>query len=107
MAPVLVKNSSSKRRTVARRYDGLFNVSKQTVIFSQRPELHQHTFELNFQVDHLRVSISKSGADGGEKPLGDVSLERFALVFALAKFDMNVDINLRYAVVEDCLSTAE
>jgi vacuolar protein sorting-associated protein 13A/C len=60
-------------------------------------------FELNFQVDHLRASISKSDTDGGEKPLGDVSLERFALVFALARFDMDVNVNLRYATVDDRL----
>ncbi|KAJ7293574.1 vacuolar protein sorting-associated protein 13 [Mycena rebaudengoi] len=60
-----------------------------------RPELHQHIFELNFQVDNLRASLAKTGSDGVEKPLGDVTLQRFALVFALAKFDMKVDVNLR------------
>jgi vacuolar protein sorting-associated protein 13A/C len=57
--------------------------------------LHQHIFELNFQVDNLRASLAKTGSDGVEKPLGDVTLERFALLFALAKFDMKVDVNLR------------
>ncbi|KAJ7634302.1 vacuolar protein sorting-associated protein 13 [Mycena polygramma] len=61
----------------------------------RRPELHQHIFELNFQVDNLRASLAKTASDGVEKPLGDVTLERFALVFALAKFDMKVDVNLR------------
>ncbi|KAJ6610914.1 vacuolar protein sorting-associated protein 13 [Mycena sp. CBHHK59/15] len=61
----------------------------------QRPELHQHVFEFNFQVDNLRASLAKTGSDGTEKPLGDVTFERFALLFALAKFDMKVDVNLR------------
>lgn len=62
---------------------------------AQRPELHQHIFELNFHVDNLRASIAKTGSDGTERPLGDVSLQRFALTFALAKFDMKVNVNLR------------
>ncbi|KAJ7487596.1 vacuolar protein sorting-associated protein 13 [Mycena galericulata] len=60
-----------------------------------RPELHQHIFELNFQVDILRASLAKTGSDGAERPLGDVTFQRFALVFALAKYDMKVDVNLR------------
>ncbi|KAF8216245.1 hypothetical protein K438DRAFT_1748990 [Mycena galopus ATCC 62051] len=60
-----------------------------------RPELHQHVFELNFQVDNLRASLAKTGSDGVEKTLGDVELQRFGLMFALAKFDMKVDVNLR------------
>ncbi|KAJ7783787.1 vacuolar protein sorting-associated protein 13 [Mycena maculata] len=61
----------------------------------QRPELHQHIFELNFQVDNLRASLAKTGSDGAEKPMGDVTFQRFALLFALKKFDMKVDVNLR------------
>ncbi|KAJ7706184.1 vacuolar protein sorting-associated protein 13 [Mycena rosella] len=61
----------------------------------QRPELHQHIFELNFQVDNLKASLAKTGSDGAERPLGDVTFQRFALLFALAKFDMKVDVNLR------------
>ncbi|KAF7339474.1 hypothetical protein MSAN_02161700 [Mycena sanguinolenta] len=61
----------------------------------QRPELHQHIFELNFQVDNLRASLAKTTNDGVEKALGDVELQRFGLFFALAKFDMKVDLNLR------------
>ncbi|KAJ7254114.1 hypothetical protein B0H12DRAFT_1202424 [Mycena haematopus] len=59
------------------------------------PELHQHIFELNFQVDNLRASLAKTASDGVEKTLGDVELQRFGLFFALAKFDMKVDVNLR------------
>jgi vacuolar protein sorting-associated protein 13A/C len=61
-----------------------------------RPELHQHIFELAFSVDQLRVLVSKTNSDSEEKLLGDVNLERFALDFALAKFDMQVDVRLRY-----------
>jgi vacuolar protein sorting-associated protein 13A/C len=61
----------------------------------QRPELHQHTFELNFSVDELQVAISKIDSQGQEKSFGHVTLQRFALAFALAKFDMSVDVNLR------------
>jgi vacuolar protein sorting-associated protein 13A/C len=61
----------------------------------QHPELHQHTFELNFSVDELQVAIAKVDPQGLEKRFGHVSLQRFALAFALAKFDMSVDVNLR------------
>lgn len=63
---------------------------------NQRPEFRQHIFELSFQVDNLRASLSKADNDGVEKPLGDVSFGRFALAFVMAKFDMKVDVNLRY-----------
>lgn len=74
-------------------------ISPQFQQYIQRPELRQHIFELNFQVDNLRATISKSTPEGVEKPLGDVSFERFALVFALAQYDMKVDINLRYVFI--------
>ena len=64
----------------------------------QRAEWHQRTFELNFAVDNLRAAIAKSNGDGGEKPLGDVVLERFELGFWLARFDMHVNVNLRYEI---------
>lgn len=59
--------------------------------------MHQRTFELNFQVDTLRASIFKSQVEDGEKLLGDVSFNQFALTFGLEKYDMTVDINLGYA----------
>ena len=62
----------------------------------QRPQLRQHIFELNFQVDNLQASLSKSDGNSNEKPLGDVTFDHFALTFAMAKYDMNVDVNLRY-----------
>ncbi|KIM48205.1 hypothetical protein M413DRAFT_439924 [Hebeloma cylindrosporum] len=60
----------------------------------EHPELRQHIFELNFQVEKLRAVISKSGTDGVEKPLGDLHLEGFSLSFALAKFEMKVEVKL-------------
>lgn len=63
----------------------------------QHPEIRQHIFELDFEVDTLRGAISKSNSDGSEKPLGEVVFQQFRLAFSLLKFNMNVDINLRYA----------
>ncbi|KAG6890404.1 hypothetical protein C0995_008758 [Termitomyces sp. Mi166 len=59
------------------------------------PEIRQRVFEFTFQVDNLRATISKSISDDVEKPLGDISFERFMLAFVLAKYVMKVDINLR------------
>ncbi|KAK7058962.1 Vacuolar protein sorting-associated protein 13 [Paramarasmius palmivorus] len=61
----------------------------------EAPDMHQHIFELAFQVDRLGATLSKSAPDGTEKPLGNVSFNRFDLFFVLAKFDMKVDVNLR------------
>lgn len=46
-------------------------------------------------MDELKVNLSKATADNVEKPLGNVSLDKFSLIFALAKYDMKVDVNLR------------
>jgi len=59
------------------------------------PKIHQRTFELNFQVQKLRAALFRSTSEGTERPLGDVTFERFSLAFALAKYDMSVDIDLR------------
>ncbi|KAL6309957.1 vacuolar protein sorting-associated protein 13 [Sparassis latifolia] len=56
--------------------------------------LHQHIVEFTFHVDTLRASLYKSNSDGSERPLGDVTFERFALAFEMAKFVMTVDVNL-------------
>ena len=64
--------------------------------FVQRLELRQHLFELDFKVDTLRTCISKSSADGVDNSLGDLDLDGFAMSFALSKYNMTVDINLRY-----------
>jgi vacuolar protein sorting-associated protein 13A/C len=47
-------------------------------------------------VDNLQASLSKSDGNGNEKLLGDVTFDHFALVFAMAKYEMKVDVNLRY-----------
>ena len=60
----------------------------------QSPQEAQHVVEVNFRVDTLRVSLFRS-FDGSEKALGEVSFEHFALAFALAKYTMTVDVNLR------------
>ena len=60
------------------------------------PKIHQHTFELNFHVQKLKAALSRSTSDGTERPLGDVTFERFSLAFALAKYDMSVNIDLRF-----------
>ncbi|KAG2072635.1 DUF1162-domain-containing protein [Suillus decipiens] len=61
----------------------------------EHPEIRQHIFELDFEVDTLRGAISKSSSDDSEKPLGEVIFQQFRLAFSLLKFNMNVDINLR------------
>ena len=66
-------------------------------IVIQNPQITQHVVEVSFRVDTLRVSLFKS-IEGKERELGDLSFDQFALVFALAKYTMTVDINLRYAL---------
>ncbi|PFH54473.1 hypothetical protein AMATHDRAFT_72271 [Amanita thiersii Skay4041] len=61
----------------------------------QRLDLRQHIVEIDFRADSLSASLAKTDAAGSETPLGDVVLERFALKYALAKYDMQVDIQLR------------
>ena len=79
----------------------VFHAYPQSPVFShvlQHPEIRQHIFELDFEVDNLRGAISKSSSDGKETPLGEVVFQQFRLAFSLLKFNMNVDINLRYVV---------
>ncbi|KAG5731737.1 Vacuolar protein sorting-associated protein 13 [Termitomyces sp. T112] len=64
------------------------------------PEIRQRTFELTFQVDNLRATISKSISDDVEKPLGDISFERFMFFFVLSKYEMKVDVNLRFLALD-------
>ncbi|KAF8846387.1 vacuolar protein sorting-associated protein 13 [Paxillus ammoniavirescens] len=66
---------------------------------SEIPEVRQHIFELNFEVDNLCASISRSNTDGSEKLLGDVTLEHFRLAFVLLKYNMLVDVNLRTLIM--------
>lgn len=46
----------------------------------------------------LKAALFRSTSDGTERPLGDVTFERFSLAFALAKYDMSVNIDLRSVV---------
>ena len=52
--------------------------------------------EIDFKVDTLRASLYKSAQDGTEKPLGDVAFQGFGLQYAMEKYVMTVDVNLRY-----------
>ncbi|KAK7694663.1 hypothetical protein QCA50_001851 [Cerrena zonata] len=60
---------------------------------NENPQLRQHTIELDFQVDILRASLSRSTSDGSEREVGSVSFEQFRLGFAMAKYVMNVDVS--------------
>ena len=51
--------------------------------------------EIDFKVDTLRASLYKSAQDGAEKPLGDVAFQGFGLQYAMEKYVMKVDVNLR------------
>jgi vacuolar protein sorting-associated protein 13A/C len=50
---------------------------------------------MEFRVGTLRAALFKSSAEGTERPLGELTLQEFALTFGLAKFNMDVDVNLR------------
>jgi vacuolar protein sorting-associated protein 13A/C len=58
-------------------------------------QLHQHTVEFTFEVEKLQASLYKTAPDGTERLLANTVLEGFALQFAMAMFNMNVDISLR------------
>lgn len=47
-------------------------------------------------METLQASLLKSGSDGSEKTLGDVTFHRFSLAFSMAKYVMNVNVNLRW-----------
>lgn len=59
-------------------------------------QLHQHVVEFSFEVEKLQASLYKTAPDGTEKLLANTVLEGFALQFAMAKFNMDVDVKLRY-----------
>ncbi|KAG1757583.1 vacuolar protein sorting-associated protein 13 [Suillus lakei] len=85
-------NEADSEAASTHRDDLFFEASDGSL---EHPEIRQHIFELDFEVDTLRGAISKSSSDGSEKPLGEVILQQFRLAFSLLKFNMNVDINLR------------
>ncbi|KAH9849745.1 vacuolar protein sorting-associated protein 13 [Lenzites betulinus] len=59
------------------------------------PALHQHVVEIDFKVDTLRATLYKSASDGTEKPLGDVAFQGFGLGYAMEKYVMKVNVNLK------------
>ncbi|KAH9898385.1 vacuolar protein sorting-associated protein 13 [Cubamyces lactineus] len=59
------------------------------------PALHQHVVEVDFKVDTLRATLSKSAPDGTDKLLGDAVFQGFGLVYAMEKYVMKVDVNLK------------
>lgn len=85
-------DEADSEATSTHRDDLFFEASDGSL---EHPEIRQHIFELDFEVDTLRGAISKSNSDGSEKPLGEVVFQQFRLAFSLLKFNMNVDINLR------------
>ena len=62
-------------------------------------QLHQHVVEFSFEVEKLQASLYKTAPDGTEKLLANTVLEGFALQFAMAKFNMDVDVKLRYVIL--------
>ena len=61
-------------------------------------DIHQHAFEINFTVDKLQAAMAKVARDGSERVLGDVVLQDFDFGFVLRKFDMKVDVGLRFVI---------
>ncbi|CDO71578.1 hypothetical protein BN946_scf184911.g48 [Trametes cinnabarina] len=59
------------------------------------PALHQHVVEVDFKVDTLRATLSKSAPDGTDKLLGDAVFQSFGLLYAMEKYVMKVDVNLK------------
>ncbi|KAG9019286.1 hypothetical protein FRB90_004293 [Tulasnella sp. 427] len=60
-----------------------------------RSTIKQNTFEFSFKVETLQASLYKDENNGTpEKLLAELQLHRFDLDFALAKFDMKVDLSL-------------
>ncbi|KAJ8463158.1 hypothetical protein ONZ45_g17681 [Pleurotus djamor] len=62
--------------------------------------LRRTVFELNFGVDDLRASISKSTGQRTERELGSIALQHFALGLTQAKYDMKVVVKLRTLSME-------
>jgi vacuolar protein sorting-associated protein 13A/C len=60
----------------------------------QGVELRQRQLEFSFQVTTLRASLYKSQGSAGEKPLGHVSFDDFALLLLLTEHDMKIEVHL-------------
>ncbi|KAI0361599.1 vacuolar protein sorting-associated protein 13 [Trametes cingulata] len=87
--------ASTKRRVPDVRdedNDEFFEADPGTI---SNPAMHQHVVEVDFKVDTLGATLYKSAPDGTEKPLGDVAFQGFGLVYAMEKYVMKVDVNLK------------
>ncbi|CCL98963.1 uncharacterized protein FIBRA_00971 [Fibroporia radiculosa] len=90
-------SDDNQSTTVVASDDGQDNLDKSfdaTDEATKNPALHQHIFEFDFQVDVLRASLFQSSTDGADRPMGDVTFERFSMMFTMAKYVMTVDISL-------------
>jgi vacuolar protein sorting-associated protein 13A/C len=58
----------------------------------------QKTLEFSFEVGTLQASLSKTDVSGTEVLLAMVMLEHFTLDFSLTKYEMTVDLLLRYVL---------
>lgn len=54
--------------------------------------------EFKFEVDRLQALLSKTDANGVDVPLAEVVLQGFTMDFAMARFDMHIDVTLRYFI---------
>ncbi len=61
------------------------------------PDHRQALVEVDFRADILSASLAKADSNALEVPLGDVTLNHFALRFSTATYDMKADLKLRYA----------
>ena len=73
----------------------IFHRSKATY---QPLENQQHQFEFDFSVQKLQASLFKSMIEGPDKLIANVVFDTFNLGFVLRKFDMSVDVTLRYGL---------
>jgi vacuolar protein sorting-associated protein 13A/C len=55
----------------------------------------------------MMVALAKASGDGQERSFGSLSLSRFGLVLAVAKFDMAVDVKLRCVLAYRCTLGAD
>ncbi|KIO33566.1 hypothetical protein M407DRAFT_3889 [Tulasnella calospora MUT 4182] len=75
--------------------DTFVDADNESIDLSRSTIIKQHTFEFSFKVEKLQASLYKDDSNGTpEKLLAELQLYRFDLDFALAKFDMQVDISL-------------
>ena len=60
----------------------------------QTPEIKQHTIEFTFRVDALRATLYKS-PESKDRELGNVAFSDFSLVFAMARYTMTANVDLK------------